>query len=181
MSRPDIAIAEFSSHDQADRAIRALNCAGFDLARISLVGEGFHSEEHALGYVSAGDQALHFGQIGVLLGAVSGVLAGASLAVMPLFGNLVAVGWYSASIAGGIEGGLLGGIVGALVGALSVVGLRGRSTLRYRRDLGADHYMLFLTGNGRESLRAHYILADAGITSMVPRQAPGVAPDAAVA
>ena len=181
MNRPDIAVAEFSSHDQADRAVRALGRAGFDLARISLVGEGFHSEERVLGYASAGDTAARFGRVGLLLGAVSGVLVGATLTVMPLFGNVVAVGWYSASIAGGIEGGLLGGMVGALVGALSAVGLGHHPVLRYRRNLGADHYKLFLNGSGRESLRAHYVLADADITCMAPRQAPGIEPDMAAA
>ena len=40
----------FSTHAQAEEAIRALSRAGFDMKKLSLAGKGYHSEEKGHGF-----------------------------------------------------------------------------------------------------------------------------------
>ncbi len=44
----------FDTHVQAEEAIQTLNKAGFDVKKLSLVGKGYHSEEHPLGFYTKG-------------------------------------------------------------------------------------------------------------------------------
>ena len=40
----------FNTHVEAEEAIRLLGRAGFDMKKLSLVGKGYHSEEHPIGF-----------------------------------------------------------------------------------------------------------------------------------
>jgi hypothetical protein len=37
----------FNTHVEAEHAIQSLNRSGFDVKKLSLVGKGYHSEEHS--------------------------------------------------------------------------------------------------------------------------------------
>jgi hypothetical protein len=41
---------------EAEEAIRLLSQSGFDVKKLSLVGKGYHSEEHPIGFYSTGDR-----------------------------------------------------------------------------------------------------------------------------
>ena len=56
MNNPDTAVYVFNSHIEADEAIKALSRTDFDLKNLSLVGKGHHSEEHPVGFYTAGDR-----------------------------------------------------------------------------------------------------------------------------
>lgn len=47
--------------DSAEQAIRALNDAGFDMKKLSLVGKGCHSEEQPMGFCTSGDRIKTWG------------------------------------------------------------------------------------------------------------------------
>ena len=62
-------VAIFESHDQAENAIRELQKDGFDMKKLSIVGKDFHTEEHVVGYYTAGDRMKYWGKLGAFWAA----------------------------------------------------------------------------------------------------------------
>jgi hypothetical protein len=75
-NNPDIAVAVYDHHTQAENAVRTLQRAGFDMKKISIIGKDCESEEHVIGFLNAGDRAKIFGKYGALWGGLIGVLFG---------------------------------------------------------------------------------------------------------
>ena len=61
MSKTDFAVAVYDNHGQAETAVKDLAKAGFDMKTISILGRDYHTEEHVVGYLNAGDRAKFFG------------------------------------------------------------------------------------------------------------------------
>ena len=78
-SKTDIAVAVYDSHIHAEAAVRALQRAGFDMKKISIIGKEFHTEEHVIGYFNAGDRAKVYGKYGAFWGGLMGVLFGSAM------------------------------------------------------------------------------------------------------
>lgn len=57
MTNTDIAVAVYDLHTQAEAAVKALQRAGFDMKKISIIGRDYHTEEHVVGFLNAGDRA----------------------------------------------------------------------------------------------------------------------------
>ena len=49
-------VAIYASHEGAEAGIKAFQKAGLDMKRLSIVGKDFHTDEHALGFYTAGDR-----------------------------------------------------------------------------------------------------------------------------
>ena len=47
-------------------AIKELQEAGVDMKRLSIVGRDTHTEEHVVGYYTAGDRMKYWGKIGAI-------------------------------------------------------------------------------------------------------------------
>jgi hypothetical protein len=50
MSATNSVVAVYDSHDEAERAIKALQQAGVDMKSLSIAGRGAHTDEHVIGY-----------------------------------------------------------------------------------------------------------------------------------
>jgi hypothetical protein len=50
------AIAVYDSHSQAERAVKSLQKGGFDMKKLSIIGKGYETEDHVIGYYNAGDR-----------------------------------------------------------------------------------------------------------------------------
>ena len=162
MSTTDIAVAVYDSHRQAEDAVHKLARAGFDMKTISILGKGYHSEQHVIGYFNAGDRAKFFGKLGAFWGGLAGMLFGSALMFVPVVGHIVVLGPIAATIAGGLQGAVLGGGVSALAGALSALGLPKDSVLRYETAIKADKFLVIVHGGADEIHRAHDVLTAAG-------------------
>jgi hypothetical protein len=162
MHDEQIAIAVYPSHDVAEAAIMKLHRGGFDMQRLSIVGRGYHLEEHVAGFVSVADRAKFFGTWGAAWGGLAGLLFGASLLVVPVLGHVIVLGPLAAALAGGVEGAVLGGGIGALAATLVSLGVPKNSVLRYEREVAADRFLVVAHGTAAEIARAREILgADA--------------------
>ncbi|UEL25771.1 hypothetical protein K6106_10570 [Pseudomonas fluorescens] len=64
----------FKTHAEAESAIRALSQTDFDVKKLSIVGKGYHTEEHAIGFYKLGDKVKSWGAMGALWGSVWGFL-----------------------------------------------------------------------------------------------------------
>jgi len=159
------AVAVYDTHAEADAAVKALQKAGFDMKRISIVGRDYHTEEHALGYFNAGDRMRFFGKLGAFWGALAGILFGSAMMFVPVIGHVIVLGPLAATLFGGLEGAVLGGGASALVGALTAIGVPEDSVVRYQTALKADKFLLVLDADEAQIKRAQAVLGNADFTS----------------
>lgn len=108
----------FDSYEDAVRAARDLEAAGFTQDQVSLVasdatrrGAGATTDDDATSGAGLG------ATIGALLGGGAGLAAGLGSLAIPGFGPVVAAGWLVAALAGAGAGAVAGGLIGALADA----------------------------------------------------------------
>src|SRR5450830_738152 len=88
VTKTDIAVAVYDLHSQAEAAVKALQRSGFDMTKISILGKDYHTEEHVVGFLNAGDRAKIFGKLGAFWGGLMGVLFGSALMFIPVLGRI---------------------------------------------------------------------------------------------
>ena len=164
-SKTDIAVAVFDTHTQAESAVKALQRAGFDMKKLSIIGRDYHTEEHVVGFLNAGDRAKFFGKLGAFWGGLMGMLFGSALFFVPVVGHVIILGPLAAIIFGGLQGAVLVGGASALVGVLSAIGIPKDSVLRYETALKANKFLLIVYGDAQEITSAHELLATSGVAS----------------
>lgn len=176
---PDIAVALYDEHTQAESAVKALQRAGFDMRKISIIGKDYESEEHVIGFLNAGDRAKIFGKYGAFWGGLMGILFGSALMFIPILGHVVILGPLAATLFSGLQGAVVVGGVSALAGALMSIGIPKDSVLRYETALRANKYMLMLHGDSQEISRAQEVLKSSGLSAFEHHPAQSEAPIAA--
>jgi len=165
LSKTDIAVAVYDTHTQAESAVKELQRAGFDMKKLSIIGRDYHTEEHVVGFLNAGDRAKFFGKLGAFWGGLMGMLFGSALLFVPVVGHVIILGPLAATIFGGLQGAVLVGGASALVGALMAIGIPKDSVLRYETALKSDKFLLIVHGDAQEIKRAHELLATSGLAS----------------
>jgi hypothetical protein len=146
------------THADAEEVVKELQRSGFDMKKLSVVGKGYHSEEHPLGFYSTGDRIKSWGGIGAFWGGLWGLLFGAAFFWIPGIGPLAVAGPFVHAIVTGLEGAVLVGGVGAVGAALMGLGLPKESIIRYETRLKADNYLIIAHGTPEEVDRARSIL-----------------------
>ncbi len=161
----DIAVAIYDTHTQAENAVKELQRAGFDMKKISIVGKDYHTEEHVVGFLNAGDRAKIFGKMGAFWGGLMGILFGSAMLFIPVVGHVIVLGPLAAALFSGLEGAVMVGGASALIGALVSVGIPKDSVLRYETALKAEKFMLVVHGDAQEIDRARELLKTSGLSS----------------
>ena len=151
-------VATFDTHRQAEQGVKELQKSGFNMNKLSIIGRGYHSEEHPLGFYTSGDRIRTWGGIGAFWGGLWGILLGAAFFWVPGFGPLAVAGPIVGMLAGGLEGAAVVGGISALVAALMSLGLPKRSAIKYETLLKADKYLVIAHGNAEEVDNAREIL-----------------------
>ncbi len=164
-TKAEMAVAVYDLHTQAETAVKALQRAGFDMKKISIIGRDYHTDEHVVGFLNAGDRAKVFGKLGAFWGGLMGVLFGSALMFVPVVGHVIVLGPLAAAVFGGLEGAVLVGGISALAGALMAIGIPRDSVLRYETALKADKFMLVVHGDAQTIMRARELLKNSGLSS----------------
>lgn len=151
-----IAIARFAYHFQAETALKTLSQAGFDTARLSVVGRGYRTEKNGVGFHKAGGQVRIWGNYGAFWGGLCGLSTGGVFLTSPSTGPVVALGALAALMRRTVDGIMSSG---ALSAALCVLGIPKDSVLECEETLKADGFLVFVHGSGAETTRAQSILA----------------------
>ena len=131
----------FDSHNEALTAVEALEAAGVDHHKISLVSnnaDNWHAgHKHAGGAPGSGgplgdrngdgendvaDGAGKGATTGGLVGGGAGLLAGLGMLAIPGLGPVVAAGWLVSTAVGAAIGAAAGGAAGGILGALKEAG-----------------------------------------------------------
>lgn len=158
MNRENAIIATFDAHTQAEQAVRELQKSGFNMKKLSIVGKGYHPEEHPIGFYTTGDRIKTWGGMGAFWGGIWGLLFGAAFFWLPGIGPIAAGGPIVHALVTALEGAAVVGGAGAFGAALASLGVPKDSLIKYERQLKADKYLVIAHGNADEIRQARDIL-----------------------
>lgn len=135
-------ISVFGARDQAEDAVRKVQAAGVDIKTLSIIGRGYYTEQHPVGFYTTADRMKAWGGKGAFWGAIWGVLFGAAFFWMPGFWPLLFAGPFVNILMGAVAGAVLVGGISMLAAAIASIGVPKNSIIRYETDLKADKYLL---------------------------------------
>ena len=158
MDKLETAIAVFPNHDAAEGAVKTLTSGGFAMKNLSVVGNGYHSEEKVVGFYSTGDRIMFWGSRGAFWGGFWGLFFGGLFLASPVTGPVVVLGFLATIIVAGIENAVVVGGVAALAAALYSIGVPKDSVIQYETALKADSFLDMARGTKEEIARAKTIL-----------------------
>ena len=158
MEKHQTAVAVYPTHEEAEKAVKSLTAAGFDMKHLSVVGKGYHSEEKVVGFYNVGDRIKFWGSRGAFWGGFWGLFFGGLFLTAPLTGPVLVVGFLATVVISGIENAVVVGALGALGAALYSVGVPKNSVLQYESDVKADSFLVMARGSSAEVERAKMIL-----------------------
>lgn len=156
-------VSTFTSHPAADEAVKELSRNGFDMTRLSVVGKGYHSEEHAVGFYTAGDRIKSWGATGAFWGGIWGLLLTPALFLVPGLGVVGLAGPIVTAVVSALEGAVLGGGVTAIGAALAELGVPKNDAVKYETAVKANGFLLIVHGTTEEVEQARAILSKLGL------------------
>ena len=152
-------VAIYSSHTDAEAAVKELQQSGFDMKKLSIVGRDTHTDEHVVGYYNTGDRMMAWGKMGAFWGGIWGWVIGAAFFMIPGIGPLVIAGPLVGWLVGALEGAVVVGGLSALGAGLMSIGIPKDSILQYETALKTDKFLLIAHGTPEEVSKAKGILA----------------------
>lgn len=159
----NICITVFEAHDEAEKAIKELEKAGYAMDKLSIVGTDYRTEEDVVGYYNIGDRVKFWGSRGAFWGGLCGLLFGSAFFVIPGIGPLIFAGPIVGMLVGGLESAVLFGGVTALGAAFYSLGIPKDSVLAYETAIKSHKFLLIAHGTLAETQNAREILQNAGI------------------
>jgi hypothetical protein len=176
MPNSDTAVAVFDDHEAAEKAVKKLTQAGFDMKALSIIGKGFHTEEKVTGFYNTGDRMTFWGTRGAFWGSLWGVLFGGVFLTIPMTGPVIVVGYLTATLIAMVEGAVVVGGLSALGGALASIGIPKNSVINYEAAIKADGFVVMAHGSADQVARAKAIMATANASRADVHAGSGEAP-----
>jgi hypothetical protein len=163
----DSVVGVYDNHAAAESSVKTLADAGFDLHKLSIIGKGYRTEEHALGFYTTGDRIKAWGSAGGFWGAIWGLLAGPAVFFIPSVGLIAVAGPLGIALIAALESAVVVGGVSALGAALVGLGMSKERAIKYESDIKADRFVVLVHGTAAELASARAILASSqeGVTA----------------
>ncbi len=158
MNKKPSNVYAFKTHFEAENAVRLLGLSGFDMRHLSVIGMGFHSEEHPIGFYTKGDRIRALGKFGAFWGAIWGLLFAPAVFVLPSIGVTAFSGPIVASLVSALEGAVVLGGLSALGTAMLEFGVNHEQAIKYETAIKADQFLLLIHGSSDEIERAYNLL-----------------------
>lgn len=161
------AVGLFYSRDEAEKALKDIKNAGFDMNKISLFArdadqvEGIEKERTGPGNEAAEGAGIG-ATTGTVLGGIAGLLVGIGTLALPGIGAIVVAGEASA-IGATLAGAGIGAASGALIGALTGLGIPEEHAKIYGDRVKGGSYLLMFTGSESDLRRIEPMLRNNGI------------------
>ncbi|MCB1504268.1 MAG: DUF1269 domain-containing protein [Hyphomicrobiaceae bacterium] len=165
-SQENAIVAIFDTHHAAEDAVKELQQSGFDMKKLSIVGKGYYTEEHPVGFYTTGDRIKYWGGNGALWGGLWGMLFGAAFFWVPGVGPLAIGGPLVALLVGALEGAAIVGGISALGAALASIGMSKDSIIRFETAIKADKFVIIAHGAAGEVTKARQIIERARASSV---------------
>ncbi len=154
-----IAVAVCDTHAEAEKVVKDLQRAGFNMKKLSILGKDYHEEDKIIGFYNTKDAMKSWGKAGAFWGGLWGFIVGAGFFLIPGVGPVFVAGPIVASLVGALEGAVVIGGLSALGGALFSLGIPKKSVLKYETALKADKYLVIAHGTPSEIDNARDIIA----------------------
>jgi hypothetical protein len=135
-------VALYDTHDEAEVAIRELQKQGFDMTKLSIIGQDYHTEEEVVGYYTAGDRMKAWGKTGAFWGGIWSLMFGSAFFLVPGIGPILAAGPVVVWIVGALENAVVVGGLSALGGALFSIGIPNDRIITYEDHLKAGKFLV---------------------------------------
>lgn len=158
MSTQNSIVAVYPTHAEADAAVKELQRDGMDMQTLSIIGKGYHTDEHAVGYYNAGDRMKYWGKAGAFWGGFWGLLFGSAFFMIPGLGPILAAGPVVGWIVGALESAAVVGGVSALGAGLYSIGIPKDSIVNYEAALKTDQFLLLVHGTAAQVAKAKDII-----------------------
>lgn len=159
-SKESSVVAIYRQHTDAENAINLLKKGNFNIKKLAIVGQGYHTEDQVVGYYTTGDRMKHWGKLGAFWGGIWGLLVGSAFFLIPGVGPVMVAGSAVAWIIGGLEGAAVVGGLSALGAGLFSIGIPKDSALKYESSVKAGKFVLIAHGTPEEAEEARHILAN---------------------
>jgi hypothetical protein len=163
----------YDTHDEATRAVQALEAAGVPHSDISLVGSAHDRAAEGAGETATTDTdsgaatgAGTGATLGTLVGGGAGLLAGIGALAIPGVGPIVAAGWLVAALTGAGVGAAAGGLLGSLTGA----GVSEEDAHVYAEGVRRGGTMLTARVDEGQAARVESVLASGGHVDVAVRR-----------
>lgn len=148
----------YNTPGEVETAVKRLQEAGFDMAKLSIIGREHHTGNHVISYHEPGERMKYWGSMGAFWGKLWGVIAGAAFFEVPGIGPIIVAGPVAGwMIAASEQGAELDGL-NVFGAGLYSIGIGRHSILRYESALRADKFLLIGFGGKDEIARAREIL-----------------------
>ena len=158
MATNNSVVAVYRTHTEADAAVKELQRDGVDMHSLSIVGKGYHTDEHVVGYYNSGDRMKYWGKVGAFWGGFWGLLFGSAFFMIPGLGPILAAGPVVTWIVGALEGAALVGGMSALGAGLYSIGIPKDSIVKYETALKTDRFLLIVHGTAADVAKAKDII-----------------------
>jgi hypothetical protein len=159
-------VGVYETHVGAEEAVKALQKAGFDMKKLSIVGKDYHTEEHVVGYYNTGDRMKAWGKMGAFWGGLWGLLFGAAFFAVPGIGPIAVAGPLVSGIVSALEGAVVVGGMTALGAGFVGLGIPKDSIVKYETQLKADKFILVCHGTAEEMEKARGVLETTGASEL---------------
>jgi len=153
MNTAQLASYIFATHSEAEEATKLLGRSGFDIKKVSIIGKGYHSEEHPVGFYTTADKIKSWGGAGAFWGGLWGILFMPAVFFMPGFGLVAMAGPFVAVLVSALEGAIVVGGLSALGAAFSQLGVAKDQVLKYELAVKADQFVMLIHGS-RDDLQS---------------------------
>jgi hypothetical protein len=140
------------------------------MKRLSIIGKDFHTEEHAVGYYTAGDRMKFWGARGAFWGTLWGMLFGSAFFFIPVIGPVVVMGPLVGWIVGALEGTVIGGTLGVFGAALASINIPEDQVVKYEAAVKSGKYLVLARGAADMITQARTVLG--GTTSQMTSHTP---------
>ena len=161
-SKENSVVAVYPQHSDAENGINLLKKSDFNVKKLAIIGQGYHTEDQVVGYYSTGDRMKHWGKRGAFWGGLWGLLVGSAFFMIPGIGPVMVAGSAVAWIVGALESAIVVGGLSALGAGLYSIGIPKHSALKYESSIKAGKFLLIAHGTGEEAEAARRILANTG-------------------
>jgi uncharacterized membrane protein len=158
MKNGNTMVAMYSSHDEAENAVKKLQKSGYDMKNLSIVGKDYHTDESVVGYYNTGDRMKQWGANGAFWGSIWGLLLGSAFFMIPGLGPILVAGSFVSALVGALEGAVVLGSISALGAALASIGIPENSIVEYETEIKAGKFMLLANGTEVELANAREVL-----------------------
>ena len=161
MHRIRSSVYVFDTRTQAEDAIRSLNASGFDKKELSVIGRGYHSEEHPVGFYTSGNRIKQWGGAGGFSGGTRGLLSAPTVFFIPELGLMAMAGPLVSALVGVLNSAVVVGGLSNLGTALTETGVPKDDVIKFETALKGAKYVLMVHGNAEELAKARAVLAGA--------------------